>query len=197
MIFDIPQRYNCHLSQYLSSILEWKSCDKVFTSDLSAGISFTGGLIKTLHCRDQVVCLIRATYTCVPCGKLFKIPIQLLVPMKKLNRKIKTTSSHLLIWHCKATVGKDHHKKQWHISPSLFHIYPCMTAFMPQSWVAEWEILGHIKGIKPQPLISQTTFIRVLLFSVDQIFLSYIHKYISQNLIPSIILPEHQNKCER
>ena len=145
MIFDIPQRYNCHLSQYLSSILEWKSCDKVFTSDLSAGISFTGGLIKTLHCRDQVVCLIWATYTCVPCGKLFKIPIQLLLPMKKLNRKIKTTSSHLLIWHCKATVGKDHHKKRWHISPSLFHIYPCMTAFMPQSWVAEWEILGHIK----------------------------------------------------
>ena len=58
-----------------------------------------------------------------------------------------------------------------YLSQALFHIYPCMTGFMLLSWVPEWGILEHIKRIKPQPLISQMTFIRVLLLSVFLMFL--------------------------
>ena len=58
-----------------------------------------------------------------------------------------------------------------YLSLALFHIYPCMTGFMLLSWVPEWGILEHIKRIKPQPLISQMTFIRVLLLSVFLMFL--------------------------
>ena len=81
-----------------------------------------------------------------------------------------------------------------YLSQALFHIYPCMTGFMLLSWVPEWGILEHIKRIKPQPLISQMTFIRVLLLSV--FFNVSLCSLKWMWMCPSIILPEYQNKSE-
>ena len=182
MIIDILQRYNCHLSQILLGILEWKSCDKVSHQIRVPGISFTGGLIKILHCWDQVVGLIRATYTCVwSVESYFTAQFNYRYPWKSSTERLKLLficpfSPHQWSARQKTIIRNSD------ISLSLFHIYPCMTAFMPQSWVAEWYILEHIKRIKPWPLISQTTFIRV--FSLTYFFLLFKYLKSFNNILP-------------
>ena len=146
------------------------------------GISFTGGLIKILHCWDQVVGLIRATYTCVwSVESYFTAQFNYRYPWKSSTEKLKLLficpfSPHQWSARQKTIIRNSD------ISLSLFHIYPCMTAFMPQSWVAEWYILEHIKRIKPWPLISQTTFIRV--FSLTYFFLLFKYLKSFNNILP-------------